>query len=981
MFGWKAAEAAGCKPPFVSPEKEGEFRHNLEEALRGNILTGIRITRRRKDGSSIDLSMSNAPVRDASGKVIGVIAIFADITDHVRAERALKESERRYHAIVENLFGIAYRLNDDFSPTHYHGAVKDLTGYTEEQLVSGNPPLENLILSGDRPYYRDFMERARAKPGSPVHLNYWMARADGKNRYMYQLIRFIAEDGRDAGHFEGFIYDTTESKLKENELSKIAEELNDTFDAINDGLFILTLDSTIVRSNRAMAALTGKTAGEMSGRKCFEVVHGMVCSIDKCPMMLMKKSRKRESMVLAAGGRFFGIRVDPRFDKAGNLAGAVHLMTDITEKIQVDTEKQKTSDTLNAIIQASPLAIVTHEIGGRVITWNKAAELTYGWTAAEAIGNTPPLIPGEELEQSRQEVKTVLGGELLHETQAKRVCKDGKAIDVSVSRAPLRNSSGRVWAYLSISSDITDRLHAVAELQQTNELLSALINGSPFSIISFDTEGRVLTWNHAAEQIYGWTTAEATGRRLPPVPDSERAESDRSWSEVLSGVPSINTRSRRIRKDGTVIEVLINRTPLRNPSGIIYGLLSMSSDITKQAGMEEAIRQRDDEVRQLQKMEAIGRLAGGMAHDFNNIMTAIMGYTDLLINKLEPGSPAWRNAEEIARGANRAAALSTQLLTFSRRQVFKRVTLNLNEILAESEPMFRQLAPPGVELRIAPADGLGGVLGNFGMIQQVLINLVINACEAMPKGGILVIETANVEMDADYSARHAGAPPGPYVVISVSDTGAGMDEKARAHLFEPFFTTKETGTGLGLSTAYGIVLQMGGHFSVYSEPGKGTSFKVYLPRATGPAEKAAAEPPRSTGTVQGSETILVVEDRDDVREMAVSTLSENGYRILSASSGEEALRVAAECRTPIHLLLTDLVMPGMNGQELALKMAQSIPDLRILLMSDYTDTLLTANRILEQGAAFLQKPFSASTLARKVRGTLDAPLPKITTSN
>lgn len=389
--------------------------------------------------------------------------------------------------------------------------------------------------------------------------------------------------------------------------------------------------------------------------------------------------------------------------------------------------------------------------------------------------------------------------------------------------------------------------------------------------------------------------------------------------------------------------------------------------------MEIMVRQHEEEVRQLQKMEAIGRLAGGMAHDFNNILTAILGYGDLLLGKLPADSPLRRNAQEIVRAAERATELSGHLLTFSRKKMFRSETVDINGMLDDISPMISQIAGVNVSVKISKGKEIGNVAGSSGLIQQVLMNLAINGCEAMPAGGLLVIETFSMEMDGDYALRHPDSSPGKYAVLSVSDTGMGMDKDVQAHLFEPFFTTKEAGNGLGLSTAYGIVSQMNGHFSVYSEPGKGTTFKIYFPLCVD-AKKVVADRPSLAANIsvkRGAETILIVDDQENIRTMACLTLTEQGYKVLEAPDGFAALELGEKHAGTIDMLLTDLVMPGMSGQDLAKKFSSVRGNTRILLMSGYTDTVLSAQNAIEQGAAFLQKPFTASTLILKVREVLD----------
>ena len=381
-------------------------------------------------------------------------------------------------------------------------------------------------------------------------------------------------------------------------------------------------------------------------------------------------------------------------------------------------------------------------------------------------------------------------------------------------------------------------------------------------------------------------------------------------------------------------------------------------------------RKLEEQLHHSQKLEAVGRLAGGVAHDFNNLLTVINGYSQLLHHRIEENSPLRKDIEEIRRAGDRAALLTQQLLAFSRRQVLQPKMLDLNELVANMEKMLHRLIGEDVELRAVFGAELGVVKADPGQIEQVIVNLVVNARDAMPGGGRLTIETDNTFLDEGFSSLHPYVTIGPHVLLAVSDTGVGMNEDTQAHLFEPFFTTKEKGkgTGLGLSMVYGIVKQSQGYIHVYSEVGKGTTFKIYFPRMDGEIETLS---PVFSAAPRGSETVLVVEDESSVRELIVRVLSEKGYRMLSAAEGNEGLRIAGGHQEPVDLLITDVIMPGMGGRELANRLEASIPGMKVLFMSGYTENTISHHGVLEEGLAFLQKPFTSETLLRKVRETLD----------
>ena len=501
-------------------------------------------------------------------------------------------------------------------------------------------------------------------------------------------------------------------------------------------------------------------------------------------------------------------------------------------------------------------------------------------------------------------------------------------------------------------------------LREANEHLAAVIQSSPLAIYTLDPTSTVLTWNRAAEALYGWRAAEVIGRPLPTIAD-DPDDHERLRDRVLRGEALRGVEVTRRRKDGTLVNISLSVAPLHDAAGQVTGMLSLAADVTE-------MRQLEVQYRQAQKMEAVGRLAGGIAHDFNNLLTAIIGTTALVLEDRGLESRARLDIQEIEKAAKRAAGLTRQLLIFSRQQVLEPRALDLNALVGDLEKMLHRLIGEDIELRTKPAALLGAVRADPGQMEQAIVNLVVNARDAMPKGGRLTIETADVELDRSYVAAHVPTRPGPYVLLAISDTGVGMDGATKARLFEPFFTTKDPGrgTGLGLATVYGIVKQSGGYIWAYSELGHGTTFKIYLPRVaqTPEAPESTTSPPTPA---RGSETLLVVEDQEEVRKLTKRVLEAQGYTVLAAGNGFEALEMVERHPTQIHLMITDVVMPGMNGRELAQRACARRSDLKVLYVSGYTGEAVLQHRLLEPGVAFLQKPFTPDVLARKTREVLD----------
>jgi two-component system cell cycle sensor histidine kinase/response regulator CckA len=525
-------------------------------------------------------------------------------------------------------------------------------------------------------------------------------------------------------------------------------------------------------------------------------------------------------------------------------------------------------------------------------------------------------------------------------------------------------------ARIAVIRPITARMEAEA----TRAVLAAIVTSSTDAIVSKRSDGVVLTWNPAAERMFGYSAAEMIGGSIDRIIPPERLTEERELvREVLGGRRIDAFETVRRRKDGTSVEVAVSLAPVLDPAGVVVAVSKTVRDLTPTRAAAAALARTELQLRHAQKMEAVGRLAGGVAHDFNNLLSVILTYSALVLDDLPEADPLRRDVLEIEKAGSRAAELTRQLLAFSRQTVVQPRVLDLNEVLAGMEDMLARLVGEDVDLTFVRMPGLGCIKADPSGVEQVIMNLVVNARDAMPTGGRLTIETGHADLDDGYVAAHPGATVGPHAVLSVTDTGTGMDAATQSRIFDPFFTTKPVGkgTGLGLSTVFGIVNQSGGTVWVYSEPGCGSTFKVYYPRVPGKHRPViATEPANATGT----ETILLVEDQEQVRGVAEQVRLRCGYRVLVATHGADALRVSAEHSGPIHLVLTDVVMPGMSGAELIERLSASRPGIRTLCMSGYTDDSVVRHGVLERGVAYLQKPFNPDSLSRKVREVLDAGL-------
>ncbi len=524
------------------------------------------------------------------------------------------------------------------------------------------------------------------------------------------------------------------------------------------------------------------------------------------------------------------------------------------------------------------------------------------------------------------------------------------------------DGEGRVVGLRGTALDITERKQAEQSLRLKDQAMATSIN----AIVITDAAGTLIYVNPAFLHLWGYACEEEVLGR--PAVDFAEAERTRLAMEQIQAQGTWQGELLAKRKDGTTFEVLLSASSMLDGHGRLVNMTGSFVDVTESKRLEAQFLQA-------QKMESVGRLAGGVAHDFNNLLTVIAGYVELAMTPLEPDDPLSHYLAEVNKAAGLATGLTQQLLAFSRKQIIDPRILNLNDVVAHVRKMLQRVLGEDIDLQMSAAPELASVTVDAGQVEQILVNLAVNARDAMPEGGTLTLETANVHLDEEYARRHAGVQPGDYVMLAVSDSGAGMSESVKAHLFEPFFTTKEPGkgTGLGLAMVYGAVKQNGGNVEVYSELGHGTTFKIYLPQAKAGGE--ATRPEARAGLPRGTETIVLVEDDELVRALAVLLLERQGYTVHAFPDGASAIDAVTTMTGPLHLLLTDVIMPGMNGRVLAEQITALRPTIKVLYASGYTANVIAHHGVLKAGIEFLAKPYSMSMLAGRVREVLDTPTP------
>jgi PAS domain S-box-containing protein len=554
--------------------------------------------------------------------------------------------------------------------------------------------------------------------------------------------------------------------------------------------------------------------------------------------------------------------------------------------------------------------------------------------------------------------------------------KDGERRLLAWWCRALKDEAGQVVGALSTARDVTARRSMEEALRESEQTAHAFFENAAQGIVSIDIAGRILSINTMAAKLFGYEKEELAGKPIESLlPESlagtHRTHRNGYFEQPHSRPMGLGVDLAARRKDGSTFPVEVSLSHISTKSGPVA--VAFVNDITERKRAEHERERLERGLEHATKMEAVGRLAGGIAHDFNNLLTALSGFAEIVLDELPETHPLYEGARETFKTCQRSTSLVRRLLALSRRQVLQPEVLDLNAKVSEVEKMLKSVLGEDIELTARLDPELGFAKLDHSQIEQVILNLVVNARDAMPGGGAITISTANVDIDAAHSDRLVALKPGPYVLMSVSDTGHGMSKETLEHIFEPFFTTKEKGkgTGLGLASVYGIVNQSDGYIWAYSEPGQGATFEIYLPRVDrgGSREGATAPPARER---KGSETVLVVEDENTVRLVAAGNLRRAGYLVLAAADADEALRIAAAHPDPIHLILTDVLMPRMNGPALVTRIKQTRPAIRTLFMSGHADDALLHHGVVEEGAYFLEKPFTRDQLTRRVREALDS---------
>lgn len=677
------------------------------------------------------------------------------------------------------------------------------------------------------------------------------------------------------------------------------------------------------------------------------------------------KDYEQEFRAVAADGRTVWLRniVKINRDSEGRAQQLRGVMVDISERKQAEVKLRESEERHRNLLENFIDGVIL-TVDGKIAFVNPVMCALTGYSSEELQGRpSTELLSPEERDRARERMAALLAGSGEHPVVYHLLKKQGGLVPVEVG-SRLIHYGGKP-ALLSVVHDITDRDRAEQELRTSEERYRQLFENANDLIYTHDMEGNITSFNKAGERITGYTREEALRMNIreliaPQDLDTAREMMSRMADETPSVPFELSILSKENRR--TILEISPRWI---YQEGKRVGIQGIGRDVTERTQLEEQLRQA-------QKMEAIGQLAGGVAHDFNNLLTLIEGYCELSMSHVEPGTPLRKYIEAIHQAGARATSLTRQLLAFSRKQILQPRVLDLNLLVTDIEKMLCRLIGEDIELVTTLDSNLGRVKVDPGQIDQVIMNLAVNARDAMPAGGKLILKTTNVELEEPCTRPPNTVPPGSYVVLTVQDTGHGMDSETQAHMFEPFFTTKEQGkgTGLGLSTVYGIVRQSGGSILVSSVPDQGTTFEIFLPKVTAPVETEARPPKNNGKRIKGNQTIMVVEDEYSIRKLAREFLEVQGFKVLEAACGDEALEISEKHGGPLHLVMTDVVMPGMSGPEMINRLSPSHPEMRVLYISGYADSRVVDRGLLNPGAEFLQKPFSFASLGEKLSDLL-----------
>ncbi|MCG6944458.1 MAG: PAS domain S-box protein [Deltaproteobacteria bacterium] len=896
--------------------------------------------------------------------------VAREINERKQAENETTKRKNRYRAVVEDMPAMICRFLPDGTLTFVNGTYCSYFKKQREELLGEN--FFQFIPKQDQQKIKHHF--LSLNPDSPMTTyDHQVISPDGTICWQRWTDRALFDEHGNAVEYQSIGYDITEHKQAEEALRESEERYRSILENIEEGYFEVDLAGNFTFVNDSLCRIAGYTLDELIGmnnrdyttpetaKKMYQVFSKTYQTGEPARIVdydIFKKDGSTKTLELSAS---------LMANSMGESVGFRGVVRDVTKRKRAEEALRESEERYRSLFKNNhTVMLLIDPKTADIVDANPAACSFYGWGHEELTNKKITDINTLTDEQVFQEIERAKSEETQHFFFRHRLAKD-EIVDVEVFSGPIV-LNGKQLLY-SIVHDITERKQFIEALRASEEKYRTVLEANPDPVVVYDIEGKVVYYNPAFTRVFGWSLGERLGKKMDVfVPEESWPETQKMVRGVLAGKSFSGIETRRYTKEGKIIPVSISGAVLRDMDGNPVGSVINLRDISEQKNLE-------GQLQQAQKMEAVGTLAGGIAHDFNNLLQAIQGYTELLLMRKKEGEPDWRELQEVVRASKRGAELTQQLLTFSRKVESKRRPLDLNQEVGELRELLERTIPKMIDVEFKLADNLKMVNADPAQLKQVLVNLAVNAKDAMPEGGKLLIETQGVRLDQEFCKRYAEVKPGHYVLFSISDTGHGMGKETLEYIFDPFYTTKEVGkgTGLGLAIVYGIIKNHEGYITCYSRPEVGTTFRIYLPTIepeTLPVDLMIAPEPKAVAR-GGKETILLVDDEEFIRELGADVLGRAGYTVLTASNGENALELYSQERTQIDLVILDLIMPGMGGSKCLEELLNIDPHARVLIASGYSPDGPTKGALDSGAKGFISKPYDTTQLLQLVRKILD----------
>jgi PAS domain S-box-containing protein len=923
------------------------------------------------------IELFSYPIKDPdTGKVTGVAEFVRDITSKRQAEEALRQSENKYRLLFQTSPDLIAQIDKEGRFITANPAMTDSFGISAEELI-GKTFFE--VMPPDIAQHRLEMVRKALKED---RIQNFEDERDGK--YYYNLFVPVKISEQEEATVQVIARDITESKQMQNQLLESERKYRDLVENMAEGLITIDEQKIVTLVNSKICHMLEFKPEEMVGKNIFDFFDSKNQKILKQELVKRPEGTfsRYEITFTTKSGKQIPVLISgaPNFDEKGRFRGSYANVLDFTERKQAEEALRQSEEKYRLITETTSdlISLHTFDLNASYTYVSPSIKRIAGYEPEELLGKSAfDFIHPDDRKDLLKILETYIG------YMFKNLMSGKKLEFTETIEYRFKHKSGK-WIYLQsvgntlgkqllfVSRDVTQRVQMEASLRENEERYRSVVENSAMGIFVIDDNYTFEFVNQRLGQILGYNESEIIGHKFMEflAPESIELVQDRYQHRQKGEAVPTNYEFEVIRKDGERRQVEIYSNVVKDTDGKNHTIAQIL-DITERVKTEAERDSLASQLHQAQKMEAIGRLAGGIAHDFNNILTIILGYSQMALMNLQPDQKFYSQFQKINDAARRSANMIGKMLAFSRQQNAEPQRLNLNTHLESTKGLLEKIVREDIRMSFIPGARLHDIYLDPTQFDQIIMNLVVNARDAMPKGGTLIIETANFTCDSEYSLKHHGFQPGNYVMISVSDTGCGMDKETLEHIFEPFFTTKGEGegTGLGLATVYGIIKQNNGFINVYSEPGKGATFKIYFPVYEGQDEKPYQA--EDLENIMGQETILLAEDDTDVRTFTRNALQQLGYQVIDFGEPIEALEYFKKHSDEIDLLFTDLVMPGMNGQELHRQIEQIKPGIKVLFTSGYTSNIIAVQGIIKRGINFLQKPFALAALGKKIRQILD----------